>query len=351
VICVGTPPSAEAPLLLDDVQLALDQVLERCRALRQLEPVIVLRSTVPVGTCSSRLVPRIRSFSARHPGFEPRFFYFPEFLREGSSLEDSRNPPLRILGGEAPHQGASRIESAFGMPAGRMTRTAFEVAEAVKLSSNAFHGLKIAFVNEVSSLCRILGVDGLEVMRLFNEDTKLNISSAYLRPGFAFGGPCLEKDLESLGRQAAGQGLSLPLVDSVLRSNEAHFNRALEMLRGLASDSDVVGFLGLGFKSGAMDTRCSPAARLMREYGRAYPARKVRYFSGALSVEAFGNAEADQSLAELVARSHVLVIGPAGLEPTDLELLANFRGLILDLMYQPEISEAICRGQSYHRIC
>ncbi|MGZ3699816.1 MAG: nucleotide sugar dehydrogenase, partial [Bdellovibrionota bacterium] len=227
VICVGTPADPRTGLLdTRDVVQALRTVLENCMAREDFHPLLLLRSTVPPLTYRNELRPLVEEFSSTHARFKPRFFYFPEFMREGSALADCRDPALAVLGSDTGFEGVETIRAVFGLESREIDQTSVAVAEMIKISSNAFHTLKVTFANEIASLSHSLGCDGEEVMRLFVKDRKLNISPSYLRPGFAYGGPCLAKDLSHLHRAAGVQGLELPVLGAIQGSNQKHLMRA-----------------------------------------------------------------------------------------------------------------------------
>ncbi len=183
----------------------------------------------------------------------------PEFLREGTAIADFYDPPKTVIG-VVDGKGAELLESLYdslGMPAIRLSATASEM---VKYSDNVWHGLKVAFANEIGNLCKEVGVDSHQVMNVFCQETKLNLSPYYLKPGFAFGGSCLPKDTRGMSNLAASNGVSTPLMDSLNPSNNAHINHAIDRIK--ASGANSVGFIGLCFKSDTDDLRESPFVAL-----------------------------------------------------------------------------------------
>jgi GDP-mannose 6-dehydrogenase len=220
---------------------------------------VVLRSTVLPGTTESVLVPALRGTGTPHlPGLTVAVN--PEFMREGSSLRDFAQPPLTLVGSEAPQAGAL-LRELYAQVDAPFVQTSIRSAEMAKYVSNAFHALKITFANEIGDFCEALGVDAAEVMRVFLMDRKLNISEAYLRPGFAFGGSCLPKDLRALGYAARSADLALPVLSQILPSNERQIQQGVN--RVLATRRRRIGVLGLAFKPGTDDLRESPMVLLV----------------------------------------------------------------------------------------
>jgi GDP-mannose 6-dehydrogenase len=184
----------------------------------------------------------------------------PEFLREGTAVADFYDPPFIVVGAETA-RGADLVAEMYAGLNAPIEKTTYEVAEMLKYSCNAFHALKVAFANEMGTLAKSLGVDGHQVMQVFAKDRKLNVSPAYLKPGFAFGGSCLPKDLRSLMYTARQHDLALPLLSSVLESNRLHLDRAFQRI--LATREKRIGILGLSFKVGTDDLRESPSVALI----------------------------------------------------------------------------------------
>jgi GDP-mannose 6-dehydrogenase len=185
----------------------------------------------------------------------------PEFLREGTAVEDFLAPPLVVVGAEK-QDVAKRVASLFRGVDGPLSIASIEEAEMVKYASNAWHGLKIAFANEIGAYCRRLKIDETEVMRIFVEDRKLNLSARYLTPGFAFGGPCLPKDIEALTHRAREIGVALPVVSSILPSNEGRIEEQLQTI--LRTGKRAIGVLGVSNKAESNDLRASPYLELCR---------------------------------------------------------------------------------------
>jgi GDP-mannose 6-dehydrogenase len=214
------------------------------------------------GTTAEVVVPILERASGKKAGRDFGVAMNPEFLREGTSIRDFDDPPFTVIGAEDERTAKSVAALYAGIKAPvRVVQLA--VAEMVKYACNSFHGLKVAFGNEIGSICKALHVDSHEVMRIFCEDTKLNISPTYLRPGFAFGGSCLPKDLRALSYRARSLDLETPVLAAALASNKEQINRAFEMV--LATGSRRIGVLGLAFKAGTDDLRESPIVTLVEQ--------------------------------------------------------------------------------------
>ena len=223
------------------------------------------------GTCLDLLVPNLERASGRTAGVDFGVAVNPEFLREGTSVRDFFDPPKTVIGELDAVSGDMVAALYAGLP-GAVFRVPIPVAEMTKYADNSFHGLKIGFANEVGAICQALGLDSHEVMDIFVSDTKLNISPTYLRPGFAFGGSCLPKDLRGLVYAANRADVSVPILSHVLASNDAHLRRAVDTI--IATDARKIGIFGLAFKGGTDDLRESPLVELAeRLLGKGYDLR------------------------------------------------------------------------------
>lgn len=259
LVCVGTPSRPNGSLDLTFVERAAEEI---GRALRhKTEPhVVVIRSTVLPGTIRDLVVPALERASGKRAGKGFAVCSNPEFLREGTSIRDFDDPPFTLIGADD-EATAARVASLYAGISAPVHRTAVRVAEMVKYACNAFHGVKVAFANEIGSVCKALGVDSHEVMRVFCEDRKLNISPAYLKPGFAFGGSCLPKDLRALVYRARRADVEVPVLRAALESNRQQIERAFRLV--MATGKRRVGILGLSFKAGTDDLRESPIVALI----------------------------------------------------------------------------------------
>jgi GDP-mannose 6-dehydrogenase len=258
LICVGTPSRANGSLDTDYVERVAETI---GRGIRDApgRTTVVLRSTCLPGTTEMVVGAAVARTSGLEPGSGFGLAMNPEFLREGSSLADFRTPAKTVIGELDAPSGEVVARLYHALP-GPVFRVPLRVAEMVKYADNSYHALKIAYANEIGVLCRAMGVDSHEVMDVFMADDKLNISRAYLTPGFAFGGSCLPKDLRAVVHAGRRADLELPLLESVLPSNESHLGRVFEAI--VASGRRRVAMIGLSFKPGTDDLRESPLVAL-----------------------------------------------------------------------------------------
>jgi GDP-mannose 6-dehydrogenase len=258
LISVATPSNPNFTPDLTAVDAVVRSIGEAVRV-KQQPHTVVLRSTVPPGTTEGRIQPILEAASGRRVGDGLSLVFNPEFLREGSSVKDFHNPPQTVIGSidEAGYAAMERLYQ--GLP-GAVVRSSCRVAEAVKYLCNVFHAMKIVFANEAGSVLKACGLDGREVMRIFCQDTQLNISPAYLRPGFAFGGSCLPKEVKGFLTLARENDVPIPALAGVLESNAAHIDRAYQMIA--RNGRRKVALFGLAFKAGTDDMRDSPFVTL-----------------------------------------------------------------------------------------
>ena len=262
LICVGTP---SAPNGSQDQSAMLNLAHDLGRAMRENpgEHVFVFRSTLVPGTVEEVLRPIIERESGKKDGEGFHVCFQPEFLREGTSIRDYDKPPFTIVGANADAP-VARLRELFGHLPCEFHATSIRAAEMVKYCCNNFHALKITFANETARLCEALGVDAFEVMDLVCKDRQLNISPAYLKPGFAFGGSCLPKDLRATLYMSKMRDVELPMHAGIMQSNRAHIDHAIAKV--LASGKRRVGMIGLSFKTGTDDLRESPLVLLAEHF-------------------------------------------------------------------------------------
>jgi GDP-mannose 6-dehydrogenase len=258
LICVGTPTRSDGSTRLDFLRQVFISIAEQLQRKDEYF-VVALRSTVLPTACEEELIPLLERHSGKSAGSQVGFVYNPEFLREGAALKDFRDAPWTIVGSWDSRAGDVVASLYQGLPS-PIVRTNPKTAALVKYFSNAFHALKVVFGNEVGSFCREMGVDGGEMMEIFAQDKKLNISPSYLKPGFAFGGSCLPKDLKALVSEIGKRGLNLPVIESILPSNESHLRSCIQMVT--ETGKRRIGLVGLSFKAGTDDLRESPAVEL-----------------------------------------------------------------------------------------
>ncbi|OBK74420.1 nucleotide sugar dehydrogenase [Mycobacterium sp. 1274761.0] len=258
LVCVGTPSGAGGGLST----AFLEQVTEEIGAAlvdKDRWHVVVYRSTMVPGTCDDLLIPLLEAASGKRAGADFGVCINPEYLREGSSVQDFLDPPKTVVGESDSRSGDMVMELYHGLPGPRF-RIPIGIAEMTKYVDNSFHALKVGFANEIGAICSSLGLDSHAVMDIFVADTKLNISPAYLRPGFAFGGSCLPKDVRALTHTARRNDVDVPLLSNLLISNEVHLRRAVDFV--VADGRRKVGIFGLSFKQGTDDLRESPMVEL-----------------------------------------------------------------------------------------
>jgi GDP-mannose 6-dehydrogenase len=260
LICVGTPSQRNGKLDLSHIERVCREIGEALRRKDEFHWV-VLRSTVLPGTTESIVIPILEEASGRRVGADFAVCFNPEFIREGTGVADFFEPPFTVFGATDGDHLQPLRDLYEGLP-GRVFETRLAAAEMVKYACNAFHAVKVGFANELGTLCKMLGVDTQTVTEMFISDTRLNISPAYLSPGFAFGGSCLPKDLRALIYRAKELDLCLPLLEEVLPSNVRHIERAAEAV--LRMNIRKVGVLGLSFKTGTDDLRESPLVQLIK---------------------------------------------------------------------------------------
>lgn len=260
LLCVGTPSLRNGKLDLTGVQRVSEQIGEALKSKKDFHWV-VLRSTVLPGTTAQIVLPALERFSGKKANRDFGVCFHPEFLREGTAVADFLEPPLTVIG-TLDGKRAEPVADLYSWAPGSLFDTTATTAEMVKYMCNAYHAAKVSFANEIGALCRELGVDTQTVTNIFLRDTRLNISTAYLRPGFAFGGSCLPKDLRALTYRSKELDLKLPLLESLMPSNVAHIERAVETV--LRTGKRKVGVLGLSFKAGTDDLRESPLVHMVK---------------------------------------------------------------------------------------
>lgn len=258
IVCVGTPSQSNGALNLQHVAEVCSQIGS---ALRQAarSHVVVIRSTMLPGSIRNTVMPALEKDSGLRVGKDFGLCINPEFLREGSAVSDYYNPPKTVIGEFDTHSGDVVCELYEGIDA-PLIRTSIEIAEMTKYVDNSWHALKVAFANEIGAISKEIGIDSHRLMDIFVQDIKLNISPAYLKPGFAFGGSCLPKDLRAINYLAKSNDLDTPILRSVLPSNRVHIDRAIDLLQ---SGPKKLGFLGLSFKAGTDDLRESPVVEVV----------------------------------------------------------------------------------------
>lgn len=343
LVCVGTPSEPNGSLCTTYLERVTEQI-GAAVAERGGRQTIVFRSTMLPGTCLNLLVPILEKYIGGTAGVDIGIAVNPEFLREGTSVQDFFDPPKTVIGELDPASG-DVVEALYdGLP-GEVFRVPIPTAEAIKYADNAFHGLKIGFANELGAVCHALGVDTHQVVDVFLADRKLNISPAYLRPGFAFGGSCLPKDLRSLLHAARSADISVPILAHVLPSNSEHLQRAVELVA--RTGKRRVGLFGLSFKPGTDDLRESPLVELAeRLFGKGYD---LRIYDPNVNLSRLLGANREyietrlphlaqllaESIGEVLEHAEVCLVGTR--DPAVLSALPHGDGtLIVDLVRLPD---------------
>lgn len=316
-ICVGTPSDANGNLnfkFIDRVCIEIGQSLREVPDYK----VIAVRSTVLPGTIGQRVIPLLIKESGKQAGVDFGVASNPEFMRESSAINDFKTPPFTIIG-EIDKRAGDMLEELYRDVPAPIFRTDPDTACMVKYACNAFHGLKVVFANEIGQLCKKAGIDGTRVMDIFCQDTSLNISPRYLKPGYAFGGSCLPKDLRALLYLARHADLQLPMLESIMPSNRLHVQRVVDMI--LKEQRNGVGIVGLTFKPGTDDLRESPIVELVETLsGKGL---KVRIYDKNVSLSRLIGANKafieqvlphistmmSDSMEEVVQSSDVIVVG------------------------------------------
>jgi len=317
LICVGTPSKKNGDLDTSAVKSVCAEIGEVLRD-KSSWHTVVIRSTVLPGTIRDIVIPELERASGKKLGVDFGVGSNPEFLREGTALEDFHHPPKTIVGAQDERTG-KEIASLYDGINAPLLVVPIEVAEMVKYSDNVWHALKVAFANEIGVICKGVGIDGHQVMDIFCRDTKLNLSPYYLKPGFSFGGSCLPKDVRALVHRARSLDLDLPVLSSILPSNEKQTTRGFDMI--VQAGKRPVSILGMSFKAGTDDLRESPVLELVeRLIGKGYD---VRIFDRNVSLSKLVGANRDylfrmiphvssllvETLDEALAHGEIIVIG------------------------------------------
>jgi GDP-mannose 6-dehydrogenase len=357
MVCVGTPSNENGSLGLDQMLKVIDEIAELL-AQSTTYPVIAIRSTVLPGTVHDTIVPRLESRSGKVAGRDFGVCMNPEFMRETTAVKDFAEPPFTVIGADhdAVFSVMCRVYQRLDAP---VERTSVREAEMVKYACNAFHATKVCFANEIGSLAKQLGIDSHRVMDILCLDTKLNLSPYYLKPGFAFGGSCLPKDLRAILYKAKQVDVDLPMLGSLLESNRKHLELAFKMVQ--RTGKMRVGVLGLSFKAGTDDLRESPIVALTETLiGKGY---RIRIFDEEVSLARIRGANRryieqtiphisslmSPSIEEVLESSEVVLVSKKG--PQFSEAIRNLPAdrIVIDLVRlfptrygRPNLYEGIC---------
>jgi GDP-mannose 6-dehydrogenase len=355
-VCVGTPPRPNGNQDLSALTRLAEEI-GKVLPEKQTRHLIVIRSTVKPGTIDETIKPLIEQHSGMKAGVDFSLCFQPEFLREGTSIADYDNPPFTIVGVDEDDDFAiEELRVVFGHLPCELIRTSIRTAEMLKYACNAFHAVKVTFANEIGRLCQSTNVDPHEVMKLVCMDRQLNISPAYLRPGFAFGGSCLPKDLNALLYLAKTNDVELPMLANVLASNRKHIDHAISQV--LEVGKRKIGVIGLSFKSGTDDLRESPLVSMVECFiGKGLdvciydPAVNVARLVGAnrrFIEESIPHIASlmTADVHKLFEQSEVIVVAQRSPEILDALSRARRDQIVLDLVQLPDrrVGEAMYRG-------
>jgi GDP-mannose 6-dehydrogenase len=356
LICVGTPSKKNGQIDLTQIKRVSSEI-GRALATKNSHHIVVVRSTILPGTVHSTIIPLLEEHSGKRVGRNFGIAYNPEFLREATAVNDFFNPPKTVIGSLNPEDGRKIYKLYAGIKA-PLILTNINIAEIVKYADNAFHALKITFANEIGLLCKNLGIDSHAVMNIFCQDTKLNLSSYYLKPGFAFGGSCLPKDIRAITYLGRHKDLELPILNAIIKSNQSHIEEALDLIKRKAKKN--IAFLGFAFKDGTDDLRESPVVTLIETLlGQGY---NIQIYDKNVSLACLRGANKKfieeriphiaalmkQNIEEVISFAEVIVIGNKNKEFVNILPQLKPNQHVVDLV---RITENFKVLSSYDGIC
>ena len=357
IICVGTPSHPNGSLNLNYIKRVCQQIGEALQTKSDYH-VVVARSTMLPGSTEEVVIPILEQSSGKKAGCDFGVGFNPEFLREGSSIKDFYDPPFTVIGGDD-ERTVTAVRQIYSMLDAEVIVAPIKVAETVKYACNAFHALKVSFANEIGNICKQQNIDSHQVMNIFCKDTKLNISPYYMKPGFAFGGSCLPKDLRALLYHARHYDLAPPVLESIMKSNQQQIDIAYQMVR--RTNCKRIGVLGFSFKAGTDDLRESPMVELVeRMIGKGYQVAVYDKNVSLANLQGANRAYIEQeiphiaslmcdSIEDVLAISDVIIIGYRTAEFQRALHLAKPEQIIIDL--ERNVTDAEHIQARYDGIC
>lgn len=355
LVCVGTPSNQNGSLDLRYVTRVCEEIGTALKDKGERH-VVVMRSTMLPGTIERVVTPTLEKYSEKHAGKDFGVCINPEFLREGTSLKDFYAPPFTLIGADD-EDTAATVRQLYSRIDAPVFVTTVKTAEMVKYACNCFHALKVGFANEIGNICKALGVDSHEVMEIFCQDTKLNLSPYYLKPGFAFGGSCLPKDLRAINYKARQVDVEAPILSSILPSNRQQIERAVDMI--MATGKKRVAIFGVSFKAGTDDLRESPMVTLIEALiGKGL---QLNIYDRDVSLAQLFGANKEYierqiphiaqlmrtNIDEVLAFAEVLVVGNKAEEFNEIEQKQKEGQVVIDLVRLFKKTS----GDSYQGIC
>jgi GDP-mannose 6-dehydrogenase len=356
LVCVGTPSNQNGSLHLRHVEQVCREIGAAMKT-KTSRHTVVIRSTMLPGTVQNTVVPALEETSGMKAVTDFGICINPEFLREGSSLKDFYSPPFTLIGADD-EETVAAVRNLYAKINAPVYVTSLKTAEMVKYVCNCFHALKVSFANEIGNLCKALQIDSHEVMHVFCQDKKLNLSPYYLKPGFAFGGSCLPKDLRAINYKAKELDVEVPVLSSILPSNKLQIQRAVDMV--VATGHKRVGVLGFSFKAGTDDLRESPMVTLIETLiGKGF---ELALYDRDVSLARLVGANKEYIEREIPHISKLMRAGVDGvLSDSDVIIIGNqaeeFRGVVERLRKDQQLIDLVhlfdgrTSSENYQGIC
>lgn len=355
LVCVGTPSQLNGNLDLSHVRKVCEQIGAALKE-KSAFHVVVARSTMLPGSMRTVVIPALESYSGKKAGVDFGVCNNPEFLREGTAVFDYYNPPKTVIG-ETDSRAGELLMQLYAKMTAPLIRTEVETAEMAKYADNTWHAVKVAFANEIGNLCKAEGIDGHKVMEIFCQDTKLNLSPYYMKPGFAFGGSCLPKDVRALMYKGKSLDMDLPLINAILPSNQRQIEKGIKMI--VEKGNKKIGILGFSFKAGTDDLRESPLVEVIEFLiGKGY---ELKLYDKNVNLAALTGANQDyilnhiphisklmaSSMDEVINFAQTIVIGNSAAEFRNVPDEIKSGQVVVDLVrIVPKLS-----GEQYDGIC